>query len=1332
MLSKIRFLPTPEDIPRIDIRTRPMNLLQIRMMAIVHRAFTRRDDSKFPFQCLQLLAQWDKHITPNLSLPSNFYVGNSAKQIAEAIAMEPDIKGLILDNFGPEKLNVFLSTIFSSSNSICRITIENYVDAPPDPFHLRATEKSKITEINFRNCAPNLIFGVLNGLKEFEGHIKTLCIGRSKLTSQHFQMLYKCLNEVSCFSTLIHLKLEEGTADMINIQELSEFLSTFKLRSLTLSRASIDISTICSSILPSTKSLKQLYLTSGRFFDQVNPDIIFPESLNYIDLSKVEINIEALSSLLKALFSKPRKHPIALNLSELATSGSPDDTLKCFDIKNPLPILTEFNYCGNELTPETSELLYNFLRTQKYLRYLNLSRCFNKRIDECLKRLSNFIIETKLSCLELSCGSSNPLKESAVQFFNDLKGKSQLTTLTMERTQMGDKGLLSFLEFMQSNPKLSSVGIDGALPTSPQVFEKVYNSFVSLERFTSPRLYDYPKFKKEVNLSKELSKKQNQKTLLARLNEYDLIDISVGAEHKEPMELMMKFMNNLTNDVLNNKNQLVKKNNLLKVFEESIKPTNISLKADNDIQNNSLAENPEQEKFRIRSEMADLRSLIKDYDPSLMPRVVAKLLFLHIIGENVSFGQLEPLTLMTNERFSYKRLGYIACAVMIDENSELSVLLTQTVRNDLQSTDRNIQCLALSLIANIGSSLTCQTVVPEVIKIFNSKNSRVLRCAAMAAIRIIQKLPEHAESFKPLIGKLLKNGSHGVVIAGICLMEALVRSCPNFRSFFCRYCSPFTKILKQLNRSKASKEFSYNFFNDPFLQMRLLSILSFLNKKSDDLDTVLESIITGADTKKNTGRALLFQAVMAVVTTANKPSLRGLAFSQVGRLFKLKDPNVIYSALSIFSRVLYSGNEIIGRTSGDSVALQRYKSQIVRCLNNGDPSIRRRALDVISALVDENNVETLIPEVLDYVKLADKEFRVELVSKIYAAIQRFSPNPEWNFSTVHLLLIEHGNYVGNDLVVSFCKLISKTPEMQKNAVQQLAGSMTNFSDNQTLVQVSAYVIGEFMDQFENDIFELMKKIIMQPQTTTITKSMLITSLAKLAVRFDKKTEIRNFLKQLIPSEDLEVQQRAGEMYEILGFKDFSEDILAPLDRNEENAGNVQKNNVVVDDKDEVDLLDLFSTTETKNDEQHQTQKVSLLDELTDFDVKTTPEPIQKVEIKPPQGAIEGLRKPDYVIYFEIIKNPQNPKQIALRASIFNLGTMPLTNFNVKYGAPVGWFIQTQPPSSTTLEAIGGRPILQQLMVYTQSDVPLLMKVQVSYNYGSQPIVETGEVNNIFN
>ncbi|OHT02345.1 Adaptin N terminal region family protein [Tritrichomonas foetus] len=764
-----------------------------------------------------------------------------------------------------------------------------------------------------------------------------------------------------------------------------------------------------------------------------------------------------------------------------------------------------------------------------------------------------------------------------------------------------------------------------------------------------------------------------------------------------------------------------------------------------------LADSIEHERFIITSEQADMRSYIRECDPALRPRIVAKLVFLNTIGENVAYGQMEVLTLMSHELYSYKRIGYTAASVILDESSEITVLITHTILKDLESHDYRTQCLALALLSNIGSAETCRSVSTHVQKLIESNNAMVMKRAAMAAVRIVQRVPELAENFKQSVQKLLKNGSHGVVIAAINLMSHIIAKEPSLINSFQRYSSAFTKILKQLNQSRPSREFTFTIFNDPFLQIKLMKILGKLKKPSNELDEVLESIATGSEIRRNTGRSLLFQAVETIVAVANNSNLRGLAFSQVGRLFQFKESNILYSALSVFSRILYQGNEIVGRTTGDSIALQRYKTQVVRCLNHRDGSIRRRALDVVSALVNEDNVESLIPEVLDYVKLADSEFRVELVAKIFTAIQRFAPTKQWNFNTVHRILIENGAYVGSDIITSFCKMISNNPDLQAHAVALLAGSLIEETENQALIQVASFVIGEYLTVDEDGSFDLLKKIVSMPQTTSQTKGYIITTLSKLAVRLGKTKEVKAFMEELKKDNDLDVQQRAGEMSLLMDETDIISDVLAPLVTNTNESAKL-----VVDDaenkNDEEDLLiDIGMPTTTNNINSKSNINVSSgsnavsnnllesqtkgssLNDLLSLNVSSSNAPNQaaKPAIKPPQGAIEGLRKPDYVIYFEIRKNPANPKQIALRASVFNLGTVALQNFQIKFGVPVGWFLKSQPPSDKNLEPIGGAPIFQQLMVMTQTNTPLMMKVQISYLYGTQPITETGEINPIF-
>lgn len=727
----------------------------------------------------------------------------------------------------------------------------------------------------------------------------------------------------------------------------------------------------------------------------------------------------------------------------------------------------------------------------------------------------------------------------------------------------------------------------------------------------------------------------------------------------------------------------------------------------------------------ISSEQADIRTYIREMDPDRRASVVAKMLFLHILGENVSYGQMEVLTLMSQERYSYKRIGYVAAAVLLDETSELTVLLTHTVLKDLQSNEPRVQSMACDLIANIGSPDMCQSVAPEVQKLIEGTNPKLLKSAAMAAVRIVDRVPEAAEGFKASVQRLLKHGSHGVIMSAVNLMIHVIEADSSMNKTWTKYATAFTKILKQMWTTKPTREFGYSSYNDPFIQMKLMKVLGKIKRPSDELDDVLESIATGVEIKKNTGRALLFQAVETIVQTAKKPSLRGLAFSQVGRLFQFKEANVLYSALSVFSRVLYQGNEIIGRTSGDSIALQRYKTNVVKCLNHRDASVRRRALDVVSALVDEENVQTLIPEVMDYVKLADAEFRVELVAKIFTAVQRFAPDKTWNFNTVHRILIENGNYVGSDIITSVCKMISHEPSLQPLAVKNLAETMKENAENQTLMQVTAWILGEYATT-DNGIINQLATIISMPQTSNQTKGYIITALAKLASRLGMCEQVIKILENCKKSNHLDVQQRAGEMILLLNNPELRDEVLLPLVTNAETT----ETKVVVNEvEQETDLL-LIMDDKPAQPVKQQSSALSDLLSLGSTDAPAAspaPQPI----IKPPPGAVEALRKPGYVVFFEIRKNPQNPKQIAIRASCFNLESMPLNNFALRFGVPTGWMIQTQAASGNVLEPLGGKPILQQLMVYTQTNTPLAMKAQITYLYGSQPITETADINPIF-
>ena len=70
------------------------------------------------------------------------------------------------------------------------------------------------------------------------------------------------------------------------------------------------------------------------------------------------------------------------------------------------------------------------------------------------------------------------------------------------------------------------------------------------------------------------------------------------------------------------------------------------------------------------------------------------------------------------------------------------------------------------------------------------------------------------------------------------------------------------------------------------------------------------------------------------------------------------------------------------------------------CKADWAPVRCRRALDLVYALVNEGNIQSLTKELLDYLQVADADFKPDLTAKIAALVQRFAPNKRWHFDSL--------------------------------------------------------------------------------------------------------------------------------------------------------------------------------------------------------------------------------------------------------------------------------------------------------------------------------------------
>lgn len=174
------------------------------------------------------------------------------------------------------------------------------------------------------------------------------------------------------------------------------------------------------------------------------------------------------------------------------------------------------------------------------------------------------------------------------------------------------------------------------------------------------------------------------------------------------------------------------------------------------------------------------------------------------------------------------------------------------------------------------------------------------------------------------------------------------------------------------------------------------------------MNDILAQVATNTDSTKNVGNSILYETVLTVLEIEADSGLRVMAINILGKFLSNKDNNIRYEA-SVFAIravlidlvlryvALNTLNKVV---SIDTNAVQRHRNIILDCLRDSDISIRRRALELSYALINESNVRILIRELLAFLEVADNEFRLGMTTQISLAAERFAPNKRWHIDTV--------------------------------------------------------------------------------------------------------------------------------------------------------------------------------------------------------------------------------------------------------------------------------------------------------------------------------------------
>ena len=500
--------------------------------------------------------------------------------------------------------------------------------------------------------------------------------------------------------------------------------------------------------------------------------------------------------------------------------------------------------------------------------------------------------------------------------------------------------------------------------------------------------------------------------------------------------------------------------------------------------------------------------------------------------------------------------------LLLDENQEVLTLVTNSLKNDLNSTNQYVVGLALCTLGNIASIEMSRDLFGEVEKLLAISNPYIRRKAALCAMRISRKVPDLQEHFLENAKLLLNDRNHGVLLCGLTLVITMCEADEaeggeeGYVETFRPMVGGLVKTLKSLASSGYSPEHDVTGITDPFLQTKILRLLRVLGRgdaaTSEQINDILAQVATNTDSSKNVGNSILYEAVLTILEIEADSGLRVLGVNILGKFLANKDNNIRYVAL----------NTLIKVVAVEPNAVQRHRNTILDCLRDPDISIRRRALDLSFTLINAGNVSLLIRELLAFLEVADNEFKPIMTTQIGIAADRYAPSKRWHVDTMLRMLKLAGSYVKEQILSSFVRLIATSPDQQTYCVQKLYASLKEDITQEGLTLAASWVIGEYGDALirggsyeeaelvqrveESEIVDLLATILASAYASPIVTEYIVTAAMKLSARLQDARQVervRRLLGDRTADLSVEIQQRAVEYSNLFNYDQIRRGVL---------------------------------------------------------------------------------------------------------------------------------------------------------------------------------------------
>ena len=543
----------------------------------------------------------------------------------------------------------------------------------------------------------------------------------------------------------------------------------------------------------------------------------------------------------------------------------------------------------------------------------------------------------------------------------------------------------------------------------------------------------------------------------------------------------------------------------------------------------------------ISKECETLKIIIKEsgVPPKKMKEYLIRAIYIEMLGHDASFSHLFAVNLTQDKNILNKRVGYLACSLLLNENSEFLILLVASLQKDLQSSNWVEVCMALNTVIKFADPTMMQACTEPVLKLLDNKNEQIRKKAVMCLYRFHQVDPGTVPDCEERMRKLICDYDPSVMAATLpYFREKIMKNPEKYKDLV----SPLVAILKQVIEHKLPREYDYHRFPGPWIQVILLEILSMLGRddqnSSENMYEILGQCLRRADdTGINIGYAIVYQCLKTICTIYPNSHLIELASTTISRFLSSESPNLRCTGINGLTLIIQINPNYV----------MSHQKIIVDCLEENDETLKKNTFELLYKMTNLKNVEVIVDKMMNYLKhtTLENQSKKDILQKITELTERFAPNKTWFIKVMNDLFVNFGDMITNDILSKLMAIINEWEsetddlnEFKKYTIENYATIVENYSVlPESFVKLMAWVIGEYTCKlYFNDtekikgIIQMLSYLLNKTYDDEMTKCLLISAIAKINsnINFSEQNLVNDIMERYSRDKNTELQQRCLE------------------------------------------------------------------------------------------------------------------------------------------------------------------------------------------------------------